>query len=158
VDNLFYFLTLLAAIGCGLTAGLFFTFSNTVMSALARLPSSHGVAAMQSINRVILNALFFIVFFGTAAVCLSLGISLVWRWNDPAAAYLLAGCLIYLIGSILVTIVFNVPMNEALDKVKPESVEAAEMWSKYLSNWTTWNHVRTVACLLSLISFIHALA
>jgi uncharacterized membrane protein len=49
-DQLLLALTLVAALGCGLMAGLFFAFSVSVMKALARLPSAEGIAAMQSIN------------------------------------------------------------------------------------------------------------
>ena len=157
VDNIFFTLTLLAALGCGLIAGVFFIFSNTVMSALTRLQPPQGIAAMQAINNVILNPLFFVAFLGTAALCILLAVSLLWRWQQPGTVYLLAGSLLYLVGAILVTIVFNVPMNESLDTVKPESVEAADLWARYLTNWTAWNHVRTVAALLAATSFILAL-
>jgi len=157
IENLFFTLTLLSALGCGLMAGVFFIFSNTVMSALARLQPPQGIAAMQSINRTILNPLFFVAFLGTAATSILLAISLLWRWQQPGAVYLLAGCLLYLVGAILVTIVCNVPMNEALETVEPESVEAANLWTRYLTNWTAWNHVRTVASFLGAVSFILAL-
>lgn len=157
IDNLFFTLTLLSALGCGLMAGVFFIFSNTVMSALARLQPPQGIAAMQSINRTILNPLFFVAFLGTEATSILLAISLLWRWQQPGAVYLLAGSLLYLVGAILVTIVFNVPMNEALETVEPESVEAANLWTRYLTNWTAWNHVRTVASFLGAVSFILAL-
>jgi hypothetical protein len=49
-DQLLFPLTLAAALGCGLMAGLFFAFSVAVMKALARLPSAEGIDAMQSIN------------------------------------------------------------------------------------------------------------
>jgi len=157
IDNLFFTLTLLSAVGCGLMAGVFFIFSNTVMSALAQLQPPQGIAAMQSINRTILNPLFFVAFLGTAATSILLAISLLWRWQQPGAVYILAGSLLYLVGAILVTIVFNVPMNEALETVEPESVEAANLWTRYLTNWTAWNHVRTVASFLGAVSFILAL-
>lgn len=157
VDSLFFTLTLLAALGCGVVAGIFFIFSNCVMSALARLQPPQGIAAMQAINSTILNPLFFVVFLGTAVTSILLTISLLWRWQQPGAVTLLAGSLLYLVGAILVTIVFNVPMNESLDTVKPKSVEAANLWAKYLTNWTAWNHVRTVAALLAATSFILAL-
>lgn len=156
-EKILFPLTLISALGCGLNVGLFFVFSNTVMTALGRLQPAHGIAAMQSINSTILNPLFYLVFFGTAITSLCLGTSLIWRWQHPDAVYILAGCLFYIVGSVLVTIFFNVPMNEALDAVKPESVEAANFWSRYLKNWTAWNHVRTMACLLGSSSFIFAL-
>ena len=55
---------IVALVGAGLNGGLFFIFSNTVMSALGRLPTRNGAGAMQAINEVILNPLFFVVFLG----------------------------------------------------------------------------------------------
>jgi uncharacterized membrane protein len=139
-------LMLLSALGSGLMAGLFFIFSVTIMDALGRLPPSQGIAAMQSINVVILNPIFFAVFFGTAALSVVLAVWSVVAWQDPGSAWLLAGSLLYVVGAILVTMVFNVPMNDALAAVDPASGEGARVWAGYLTDWTRWNHVRTVAC------------
>jgi uncharacterized membrane protein len=68
-------------------------------------------------------------------------------WHEPGAAYLLVGTLLYLAGTVLVTIVFNVPLNEALALVEPNSPDGANLWSRYLVTWTAWNHVRTIAAL-----------
>ncbi len=57
-----FILILLAAIGSGLMAGLFFTFSNFAMKALLKLPPSSGAAAMQSINITIINPWFPAIF------------------------------------------------------------------------------------------------
>jgi uncharacterized membrane protein len=157
IDNILFTLTLLSALGCGLMAGVFFAFSNSVMKALARLQPPQGIAAMQSINVTILNPLFFVVFLGTAATSILLAVSLLWRWQQPGAVYLLAGSLLYLVGAIVVTVVLNVPMNEGLATVEPASAEAAKLWARYLTSWTNWNHVRTVAALLATVSFILAL-
>ena len=66
---------LLAALGCGLIAGVFFAFSAFVMSALARLEPPQGTAAMQAINITVINPWFMGVFMGTAVVCLFFTIS-----------------------------------------------------------------------------------
>src|SRR5438094_485487 len=152
MNNPIYVLTFAAALGSGLVAGIFFAFSNFVMKALARIP--HGIAAMQSINVVVLNGWFFAVFFGTAVCCLALAISSFVRWQKPGAGYLLVGSLLYLIGTILVTIACNVPLNDALAAVDPSSADAGRVWTNYLKNWTTWNHVRTIAALAAAASFI----
>ncbi len=128
-------------------AGLFFTFSTFVMKALSRLPPGEGMAAMQAINSAILNPLFFTLFFGTVAVCLWAVVASLMRWHHEGSAYRLAGGALYLVGGFLVTVVFNVPMNEKLAATPSSSPEAAALWSSYLTNWTAWNHVRTVASL-----------
>lgn len=152
-----FILKLLAVLGCGLAAGVFFAFSTFVMSALARLQPAQGIAAMQSINITAINPLFMVALFGTALVCLFLAISAGLKWHQPSAVYLLIGSLLYLIGTVLVTIAFNVPLNDALANVNPESSEGATLWVNYLANWTTWNHVRTIAALAATALFTIAL-
>jgi uncharacterized membrane protein len=78
-------------------------------------------------------------------------------WSEPRAPFLLAGSLLYIVGTILVTIVFNVPLNNRLASVTPGSAEGAAVWTRYLSAWTAWNHVRTAASLAAAASFIMAL-
>lgn len=150
-------LKLFAALGCGLIAGVFFAFSTFVMSALARLEPPQGIAAMQSINITVINPWFMTAFLGTAAACLFLAISSLLKWHQPSAAYLLLGSLLYLVGTFGVTMIGNVPLNEALAKVNPESTDGANLWASYLTNWTMWNHLRTVAALAAAASFTIAL-
>ncbi|MDP3329696.1 MAG: hypothetical protein Q8S60_15520, partial [Parvibaculum sp.] len=59
-------LTLLAALGSGIVAGIFYGFSSFIMGALGKLAPHEGIAAMQSINVVVINPAFFAAFFGTA--------------------------------------------------------------------------------------------
>jgi uncharacterized membrane protein len=157
MDNLLFTLKLSSALGCGLIAGAFFAFSSFVMKALARLQPPQGIAAMQSINTAVINPWFLGVFVGTAAACVVLAVLSIVRWNQPCAAYLLAGSLLYLIGTFLVTMALNVPLNDALAAVEPSSAEGASLWARYLSDWTLWNHVRTIAALAATASFILAL-
>lgn len=149
--------TFLATLGCALMAGLFFTFLNFVMKALGNLPPAKGIAAMQSINVAVLSPLFLSIFMGTAIVCLILAIFSIARWHEPASGWLLTGALLYIIGTFLVTMLFNVPLNNALLAVNADSAEAIRVWRDYLSRWTAWNHVRTVTSLAATASLITAL-
>jgi uncharacterized protein (TIGR02246 family) len=157
MNNLRFILTLVSALGSGLVAGIFFAFSTFIMRALARLPPVQGIAAMQAINVDVLNKWFFAAFFGTALCCLVLAVSSFFRWHKPDAIYLLAGSSLYLVGTILVTILFNVPLNNGLAAVDPTSDGAGRVWTTYLRNWTAWNHVRTTAALAAAASFSVAL-
>lgn len=153
VHNLRVPLMLVAALGCGLVAGVFFAFSTFVMPALDRLQPPQGIAAMQLINITAINSLFMIVLFGTAFACLFLVVSALFKWQRSSAFYLLAGSLLYLIGTIGVTIAFNVPLNDALASVKPDSSEGATLWARYLTDWAFWNHVRTIAAIAAAALF-----
>ena len=140
-----FLLTLVAALGCGLIAGVFFAFSTFVMLALSNLPAAQGIAAMQAVNVTVINRYFMTVFFGTAAACAVLAAFSLLRWQERDTTYLLVGSVFYLVGTILVTILFNVPRNDALAKVRCDSAEGAYLWSRYVVEWTRWNNVRTFA-------------
>ena len=157
VGGLLFVLICLCALGSGLIAGVFFAFSAFVMTALGRLPPDQGIAAMQSINVAVINPWFFAAFFGTAVACVVLAIVALLRWSEPGTIVLLAGSLLYLVGTILVTMRLNVPLNDALAAVQPASAEAAGLWPRYLAEWTAWNHLRTAASLAAAAAFIVAL-
>jgi uncharacterized membrane protein len=76
----------------------------------------------------------------------------------PNAIYLVVGSALYLVGSLLVTIVFNVPKNEPLAALAPDSPRGAYAWALYVSDWTAWNHVRTAASLAAAASLSLGLA
>lgn len=156
-DYLFFALKLFSALGCGLIAGVFFAFSAFVMSAFARLQPAQGIAAMQSINVAVINPLFMTAFLGTGAACVVLAIFSLFKWQQAGAAYLLVGSLLYLVGTVLVTMLLNVPLNNALATVEPGSADGANLWTRYLTNWTLWNHVRAVAALAAAASIIVAI-
>lgn len=127
------------------------------MTALARIGQVSGIMAMNAINTVIVQSLFMPLFLGTTLAGLLLAIAAVFRWNEPGAIALLAGGVLYVIGMFLCTAVFNVPLNNALAAVDPASVEGGSVWARYLTDWTMWNHVRTVSSTLACALFIWAI-
>jgi uncharacterized membrane protein len=151
-------LTLAAAIGCVLVAGVFFAFSTIVMRGLDRLPSAQGLQAMHSINVTAINPLFMLALFGTGAACLALAI---WSLTDLGASHsplLIGAAVLYLVGVIGLTIGYHVPHNDALAAVHATAPGAADKWKDYASGWTTWNHIRTIAPLISTMLLIAALS
>lgn len=141
-----------AVIGSGLMAGLFFIFSVCIMQALSRLPPEEGVAAMNAINVVIQNPLFLTAFLGTGVLGLIL-VAAAFLSGGQGAYLLAAGGLSYLVGTLAVTIVFNVPLNDALAAARGQA--AVELWQqRYLTVWLWWNHVRTLSSTGALALFV----
>jgi uncharacterized membrane protein len=157
IDELIFILTLLSALGCGLMAGFFCAFSICVMKALSRLPPAQGITVMQIINVVVLNRVFFAAFLGTAAACVLLGVSSLIRWHEPGALFRLIASALYLLGTLTVTIAFNVPRNDALATVQSDSADAVKHWEQFLPGWITWNHVRGAAAFFAAALFTIAL-
>ena len=150
-------LTIIAAIGSGVVGGVFFAFSNFVMAALARLPVPQGIAAMNSINITVIKPTFMTALFGTGLLCLVLIAAAIMGWSQSGSYWLLAGAVIYLIGNPIVTMVFNVPLNDALAAADPASANGAAVWANHLNQWVMWNHVRTITAIVSMACFIFAL-
>ncbi len=79
------------------------------------------------------------------------------NWYQPQSVFLLIGSLFYLVGTLGVTILFNVPLNDALAIADPDSANGASLWASYLTNWTMWNHIRTISALLAAAAITIAL-
>lgn len=154
MEKIIFLFTLMAALGSGLIAGTFFVFSVAIMRAFAQLPPAEGMRAMQTINVVILNPAFLGVFLGTAVLSAVVAVLAVLNWSMPSSAYFIAGAVLYIVGSLVVTMVFNVPLNNTLAAADPASPEGQEIWTNYLSNWIFWNHIRTLASLAAAACFI----
>lgn len=117
-------------------AGLYFTFSNTIMKSLKSM--SNGADVMVEINKVILNPVFMacFIFSGFASAYLTF----------TASDILAVSGLLFFVGSTLVTIVKNVPLNNKLLAAQDYKVRQ-QVWGEYLSKWVFWNHVRTASTL-----------
>jgi uncharacterized membrane protein len=153
----FAILIFVCALGCGVNAGVFFAFSTFVMAGLARLSPGEGIHAMQAINVTAVTPIFMSVLFGTGLICaIALVLALV-QWGEAGSLLVVLGSAIYIAGAIVVTRVWNVPLNNALARVTQPDALGTATWSAYLRDWTRWNHVRTIACTLAMALFVIAL-
>jgi uncharacterized membrane protein len=144
------------AVGSGLIAGLFFAFSTFIMTALGRIDARAGIAAMNSINAVILRSLFMPVFLGTTLASLALMALAALTLSGLSAAAVYGAGAIYILGMFVCTMAFNVPRNNALMKSDPAGADG--VWTRYLKEWTFWNHVRTLASIAACALYILAIA
>jgi uncharacterized membrane protein len=74
--------------------------------------------------------------------------------GQTTAMWFFAGAaVVYAVGTFGVTMVMNVPMNDALAKVAvPQDINAArQVWAGFTSGWMPWNHLRAAAATLSLL-------
>lgn len=147
----------IAAVGCAVMSGVFFTFSSFMMQALHRLPAAQGIAAMQSINATIATPLFVLALLGTAASSLVLAMVSVTRLSEPDAPLVLAGSMLYLVGCMMVTIRYHIPRNQALDRLDPGAASSAAQWNQFVPRWIAVNHVRTLAAVAAVMAYLLAL-
>lgn len=146
-----YTLIIAALLGSALVSGIFFAFSTFVMKALARVPSTEGIRAMQSINVVVINPVVMGVFIGTAILSVAIAIISLGGWSGSLSHWFFVGALHYVIGTFFVTAFGNVPLNNQLESISPDKGE--QIWGQYLSKWTFLNHVRTTAAMLAAFCF-----
>lgn len=157
MDHLVIILLWFSILGCGILAGVYFTFSTFVMAALDRLGPAAAVAAMVSINRTILRSAFMPLFLMTTGSALGLAVVSPFHWDEPEAMPMLAGGLIYVLGMFVCTIVFNLPLNDALAEAAAAGSGAAVGWVHYRRDWTRWNHLRTASAAIATACFVAAL-
>lgn len=150
--QILHLLSGVAVITVTLTAGLFLTFSDFVMRSLKLSGPTTGIEPMQMINREIMKSVTMVLLLGNVVLTTGLaGFSYLTTPDSMATPLLIAAAAIYAIGVMGVTMVFNVPMNNRLDKLTHTSLEAATYWQTYVPRWTFWNTARVLATLASAI-------
>ncbi len=157
MDQFIFVVTMIAALGAALLAGNFFAFSTYLMKALGGLSAERGIVAMQAIMLAIRAPVFLVLFFGTAVLAAVLAGIASLNHGAPGTCYLLAGSLVFLVGTFCVTMLRNVPLNRALIRTTPGSKEGREMWKRFQSSWGIWNYVRTLTSLVACAFLIMAL-
>ncbi|MBO0681026.1 DUF1772 domain-containing protein [Mycolicibacterium sp. S2-37] len=140
-------LTVAAIVTSAAVGGLFYAFSTFVMRGLDRTDPVSAITAMRGINaEAQANAPFLALFTGSALLAVAVGVATVLRWHQPGNGYLLTGAALGVV-AFVVTVAFNVPLNNHLAGLAPAAMPAADAaaeWRAYFSSWTAWNHVRTV--------------
>jgi uncharacterized membrane protein len=141
----------LGLLACAVMAGFFYAYSVSVMPGLAAVGDPLvAIRAMQGINAAIRTPVFALAFFGALGVpLLAAAAALAGPRRGAVAALALAGALAYGLGAFAVTLAVNVPLNEALAAATPTPGTAAGIWGGYAPRWTAWNHLRTLASILS---------
>lgn len=135
-----------------LSTGFFFAWSVSVILGTKKVSHLTYLETMQSINREILNPLFFIVFFGSL---IALGITTYLQFNNKTVIVLvLASTIIYLIGTFGVTAFGNVPLNNELEALTITNLNAIELKNFRIYYESAWNHYHCIRTISSMVSFI----
>jgi uncharacterized membrane protein len=147
-------LTTTTAVASAAVGGLFYAFSTFVMRGLDRTDPTDAITAMRGINaEAQANGPFLAVFLGSALLSVAVAVVAVTRLDRPGGWYLLAGA-VFGVLALVVTMAFNVPLNNRLDGIDPAQLSAAAAareWHAYLAPWTMWNHVRTATAVIAAV-------
>jgi len=147
--NMNEIIMLMSVILNAMATGIIIIFSNTIMPALFKQDMTTGIEVMNTINVIIVNPLFIVIFFGGLISAVPT-VSLLRKKdnsNPVAGYYALASTLIYFFGQFLVTVTQNVPRNNQLAEYSDETY-----WQEdYLISWVNWNTFRGVCALVSAV-------
>ncbi len=144
----FAFLSLLSSAAI---FGFFYAWVCSTMWGLDAAPPEVAIHAMQAMNASVRNAVFAPAFFGTPFVLFVTA----WlaRANVTAAVAFSVGGVVYLLGGMILTIMVNVPMNEALAAVELTGApgQAESIWAAYSPRWQLFNVIRTISSGVALL-------
>ena len=149
-----------AILSTGLMAGIFFTWSNAVKPGIGKLIDLEYLKALQSMNRVILNIPFKIVFF-ISIISVALVPLLYFDLYPSNIFWLFIFALVsYWVGAFSVTLFGNIPLNEKLDKINLKSISSQKiklLRESIESNWNNLNLIRTISSFMAFLLLIISL-
>lgn len=148
-----------AVVFTGLSAGLFYAWSVSVIPGTQKVVDSTYLETMQSINRAILNPAFFLIFFGSI-IFLSIGSIYQFNANKTTFWLMLTSSIFYLVGTVGVTALGNVPLNDQLDVLnlgEMTSNKILEFRNFYETNWNRLHLIRTVFAVASFMLSVIAI-
>jgi uncharacterized membrane protein len=147
----FVVLTSIAALFSAAAGGMMYVFSTFVMRGLDRTGPVDAITAMRGINvEANSNPVFLLGYFGATILALVVGVIAAIQLRQPGSWVVLVGAVLAILAAVI-TMAFNVPLNNHLDTVNPvglSAADAAREWQAYFSTWTAWNHARTVTSLV----------
>jgi uncharacterized membrane protein len=141
----------------GLIAGLFYAWSISVTPGLAKINNESYIRAFQSMNRAILNPVFFIAFFGELVLLIYLSYNSFDSSNTAQSWLIISASVLYIFGVMVITIAGNIPLNNELEALKIESMTDEEMKkfrTGFESKWNSLNMIRTICSSVSFLLLI----
>ncbi|MFC9244378.1 DUF1772 domain-containing protein [Streptomyces sp. NPDC057136] len=141
-------LLMLAVITAGVYAGFMLTFMVVIMPGLALLPDDGFTAAMRRFNEKVPGPGFLLVFLGVVALPAAALVSDLGGRGDREWALVLAA-LVCAVISHLITIIGNIPLNNAL--VGSEGGDDGAARAAFESRWNTLHRIRTAVSVASFV-------
>ena len=133
-----------ATMSTGLMAGVFGLYAHTIMPGLRTTDDRTFVGAFQSIDTAIINPWFIgAMFLGAALFTTVAAVT-----NHPTPAFTwIVGALIAYLGTVVITAVVHVPLNDAIKAAgNPDRIaDLHRVRSNFHeARWAAWNLVRTI--------------
>ncbi len=159
-EVIFQITLILATFLCSLVAGFLFAFASVVMPGIKTLNDREFIRAFQVVDGVIQNnqPIFVLVWVGSVVILLTSAVLGIGQLDGAERLLIIFPTLVYLLGVQLPTFTINVPLNNKLQTLEPDTM--AETTQKaarkeFEPRWNLWNSIRTpLACLTSALLMI----
>jgi len=140
-----------ALLAMGLIAGVYYAYACSVMPGLAGADDRTLVDVMQRINIAIVNPVFMFSFFGALTLPVLAAVLERRLGRTEAAVWIIGATVLYFV-SLVTTVAFNIPLNDALAGAgDPHRIaDIAALRQRFEAPWITWNIVRAVLCTAAL--------
>jgi len=157
--NAFDISLLVATFLCALTAGLLFAFSVVVMPGIRALPSRDFLRAFQVVDGVIQqNEPRFLTVWAGSVVMLVTAVLLGAATLDGLDRIMLLGAATtYLLGVQFPTLFVNVPLNNRLQALDVDRLDATALQAArdaFEGRWNRWNGLRTALASVSVVALL----
>jgi uncharacterized membrane protein len=148
--TLFQTVVLLATFLCALVAGFLFAFAAVVMPGIRRLDERSFLRTFQVIDRVIQNnqPLFVFVWVGSVLTLIAAATLGMWALSGAHRLLIIVAALVYLLCVQLPTVTINIPLNNTLQRLDPDTMNETtrkRAREDFEPRWNRWN-VFTAVC------------
>ena len=138
----------LATFLCSLVAGFLFAFALVVMPGIRSLNDREFIRAFQVMDRVIQNnqPLFMLVWVGSVVALVTSAVLGIGRLDGAGRLLIIFAALAYLLGVQLPTVTINIPLNNKLQTLDVDAMNATTQKAvreDFEPRWNLWNSIRT---------------
>ncbi len=136
-----------AALGCALVSGFLLGFAVVVMPGLSTMDDHAFIRAFQVTDRVIQNRqpVFTLVWVGSVLAVLAAPVLGLGELDGGRGVLLVVAALVYLLGVQVPTAAVNISLNNAIQAVDVDTLNASQAWAareQFEPRWNRWNAVR----------------
>lgn len=139
----------------GVMAGFFFAFSYDIIFMLDELPATRYAEVMELININVRNGMFGVFFFGAVGVSAVTLLLMLPKYRSATFLLFLAGFIVYLAGTFLVTTQINLPLNAYIESWNIQMPPAD--WAEARQRWQDANFIRTWSSIAAFLLYLFAL-
>ncbi len=157
--GIFQIALILATFLCSLVAGFLFAFAIVTMPGIRSLNDREFIRAFQVMDRVIQNnqPIFMLVWVGSVVAFVISAVLGIGQLDGAGRLLIIFAALAYLLGVQMPTITINIPLNNKLQTLDVDAMNATTQKAarkEFEPRWNLWNSIRTAFASLASVLLI----